>query len=90
LISAQSPAPLAASATCTADHVACSCSDAPTTGSFNGTTSGLFLAPFIRPGTFDLTAGLSSALAPRISPDNGTGFDDNATMDGTLDSNWAR
>jgi hypothetical protein len=88
LISAQSLGPTA-SATCTATDEPCNSSDPPTIGNFDGSTSGLSLAPFIGLGTFDLTAALSSALAPRIIPDNGTGFADNATMDGTLDSNWA-
>jgi hypothetical protein len=89
LISAQSPGPLAASATCTTDHVACNPVVPPATGNFNGTTSGLSLAPFIGAGSYNLTVGLSSVLAPRISPDNGTSFADNATMNGTFDTNWA-
>jgi len=88
-ISTQSPGPLAASATCGSDHLACNSSNGPTSGSFNGSTSGLTLAPFMGSGNFDLTAALTSALMPRVSPDNGTNFADNATMDGTLSSNWA-
>ena len=83
-----SPNPTA-SATCTTDTSPCSSSPPPTTGNFSPpSTSGVSLSPFIGTGTFDLTAEISSALAPRISPDNGTSFSDNATMNGTLDSNW--
>lgn len=88
-ISTQSAGALAASATCTADHVACNASPSSTTGNFNGSTTGLTLAPFMGAGTFDLTAALVAALAPRVSPDNGTNFADNATMDGTFSSSWA-
>ena len=58
-------------------------------GNFNGTTSGLSLAPFMGNGTFNLSAALTSALLPRITPDNGTGFADNSTFNGTLDDGWS-
>lgn len=58
-------------------------------GPFNATTSGLTLAPFIGTGQFDLTASISSALTPRTSPDNGSSFADNASMSGSLLSDWA-
>jgi hypothetical protein len=74
------------SASCTS--VPCSSTPPATTGNFDGTISPS-LASFIGAGTFNLTVALSSALAPRIDPDNGTSFADNVTMDGTLDSNWA-
>ena len=68
---------------------AATCNDtAANNGVFNGTISGLPLAPFLGNGTFNLTAGLTSILMPRVNPDNGTGFADNSTLDGTLDSNW--
>jgi hypothetical protein len=70
------------------DEKTCS-NTAANNGNFNGTVSGLSLAPFLGTGTFNLTASLISKLLPRVSPDNGTGFADNSTMDGTLDSNWA-
>jgi hypothetical protein len=47
------------------------------------------LASFIGSGTYDLTATLTGALAPRISPDNGTDFADNTTFTGSITSaNW--
>jgi hypothetical protein len=59
---------------------------------FNSLPTGLSLAAalgsFVGAGTYDLTATLNSALAPRISPDNGTGFADNTTFSGTLDATW--
>ena len=57
-------------------------------GNFNGTASGGPLASFVGSGSFNLTATLLSDLAPRVSPDNGTGYADNATFDGSLDSAW--
>jgi hypothetical protein len=47
------------------------------------------LSAFSGAGTFDLTATISSALAPRVTPDNGTGFADNATFNGSLIHNWS-
>ncbi len=89
LIVSQS-SPQTFSAHCSADEEA-SCSDTPplNTSNFNG-TAGLAspLSSFQGPGTYDLTATLASALAPRVSPDNGTSFADNSTMDGTLNANW--
>jgi len=55
---------------------------------FGGTAVAGALSLFNGPGTFDLTAALSSTLAPRVTPDNGTGFADNATFSGTLNANW--
>jgi hypothetical protein len=57
--------------------------DSPMTG-----ITGLTTASFIGPGMFTLSANLTSALAPRIDPDNGTGFADNATFMGMLTSLW--
>lgn len=68
-----------------------SCTDSTTDNTdFSGTASlagapSTFNAP---PATFNLTVALSSTLAPRVSPDNGTGFADNATFSGTLDATW--
>jgi hypothetical protein len=56
-----------------------------------GLAPGVQLSDFSAPlgSTFNLTAELSSALAPRIDPpDNGTKFADNSTIDGTLNANW--
>jgi hypothetical protein len=58
--------------------------DSPMTG-----ITGLTTTSFIGPGMFTLTANLTSALAPRIDPDNGTGFADNATFMGMLTSLWS-
>jgi len=85
--------PQAFSADCqtnsTTNGGACSSSQ-PSTSNFNG-TAGLAspLSSFQGAGTFDLTATLTSALAPRVTPDNGTGFADNSTLDGTLNANWS-
>ena len=62
------------------------------TGSFHspaGGVSGLSTASFIGPGFFDVTATLSSALSPRVDPDNGSGYADNATFMGFLTSLWS-
>ena len=60
---------------------------------FNGTASlAAMLASFSGSGTYNLTATLSSALAPRVDPDNETnpnGFADNSTFDGALTHSWA-
>jgi hypothetical protein len=67
----------------------CSNQTATASGSFgNSGISPLTLGNFIGSGVFNLTATLSSTLSPAVSPDNGTGFADNATFNGTLDSNW--
>ncbi len=55
---------------------------------FDGTAVTGAHSSFGGPGTFDLTAALSSTLAPRVTPDNGTGFADNATFNGTLNADW--
>ena len=49
----------------------------------------LSTASFMGPGSFDVTATLSSALTPRVDPDNGSGFADNATFSGLLSSLWS-
>jgi hypothetical protein len=91
LISPQS-SPQTFSANCSTSKPGSSCNNvAPNNGiNFNG-TAGLAapLASFVGLGTFDLTAKLTSALAPRIDPDNGTGFADNNTIDGALNANWS-
>ena len=46
------------------------------------------LLSFTGGGTYTLTATLSSLLAPRIDPDNGTVVGDNSTFNGTLDATW--
>ena len=67
----------------------CSNQTATASGSFgNSGISPLTLGNFIGSGVFNLTATLSRTLSPAVSPDNGTGFADNATFNGTLDSNW--
>jgi len=66
-----------------------SCNDFTTNNvAFSGTAVTGALSSFNGPGTFDLTAALSSTLAPRVTPDNGTGFADNATFSGSLNANW--
>ena len=46
------------------------------------------VSSFVGSGTYDLTATLNSVLTPRIDPDNGTGFGDNSTFNGTLEATW--
>ena len=53
------------------------------------TLSGSPASAFIGNGMFDLTASLTSSLAPSISPDNGTHFADNSTFNGSLDGEWS-
>ncbi len=58
-------------------------------GSFDSAgIPGLSTASFIGLGTFDVTATLSNALSPRVDPDNGSGYADNATFMGLLTSLW--
>lgn len=58
------------------------------TGNFNATPVAGALNPFVGTGTFDLTATLLSDLAPKTTPDNGSGFVDNASFEGSLLSRW--
>ena len=74
------PNPVLSTATCS-DNQSIS-------GNFNSSISGASLAPFIGSGNLALTAELSDTLAPRVAPDNGTGYSDNATMEGTLIGSW--
>lgn len=80
------------SATCAAAlDAGCTDSQADNGISFDTPPGGVGVAPlasFIGSGTFDLRATLSSALTPRISPDNGSAFADNSTFGGTLDATW--
>ncbi|HTN70635.1 MAG TPA: choice-of-anchor E domain-containing protein [Methylomirabilota bacterium] len=90
-ITPQSPPQQAFSASCQADPgKTCESGPQSNNNTFNG-TAGLAapLTSFNGPGTYDLTAALTSALAPRITPDNGTSFADNSTFDGTLNANWS-
>jgi hypothetical protein len=68
-----------------------SCNDSTTdTTDFSG-TAGLAGAPSTfnaPPATFDLTVALSSTLAPRVTPDNGTSFAGDSTFSGALNANW--
>ncbi|GEM_PF-2290006 len=80
------------SASCIIDTIGGNCNNSqPTNNNDFSDTAGLAVpvSSFSGAGTFDLTATLSSALAPRISPDNGTGFSDNATFTGTLTHHWS-
>src|ERR1044071_4715492 len=84
LISPLSSSSQTLSATCSADETTSDCSDSQSSDNnpFNGTASlSAALASFAGPGTFDLTAKLTSALAPRARD-----FVDNST--GTLQANW--
>jgi hypothetical protein len=85
--------PQAFSASCEADP-GDGCTSGPTlnNNNFNNTAGVGLAAPLASfrndngPPTYDLTATLTSALAPRITPDNGTSFADDTTFDGTLDN----
>ena len=83
------------SASCVLNTFGTTCVPDPTSqvsnnNDFSRTASlALPLTSFSGPGTFDLVATLSSALAPRIFPDNDTGnFADNSTFTGTLTHRW--
>lgn len=84
----QSPlfAAVTTSATCSTTSA---CGDiASVTGTLDGLVDPLSMSAFIGTGTFALTATLSDTLSPRVNPDNGTGFADNATFQGTLAGDW--
>lgn len=81
------------SSSCSLTNLAPKCTGDPddSSASFNANQAYTsVLAAFIGSGSFDLTASLSSALAPRTLPDNGTGFIDNASMEGLMSNiQWA-
>jgi hypothetical protein len=93
LIMTQSAPSQTFSASCEADlGQLCGSGNVTNNGTFNnlggvGFAAGVQVADFIGPGSFNLTATLSSALAPRIFPDNET-FADNSSFNGALDANW--
>jgi len=94
LIMTQSAPSQTFNASCQADvDEVCGSGNVTNNGTFNnlggvGFAAGVQLADFNGPGSFNLTATLSSALAPRISPDNTTFFADNSSFNGALDANW--
>ena len=83
------------SASCTVIALGGTCNDSQSSNNnaFNGAASLTEpLASFSGFGTFALTAAMSSALAPRVNPDNMTNpgsFADNATFNGSLVHNWS-
>ena len=94
LIADQSAPLQSFSATCSADfELGCGKATASDNGvNFNTPPGGVGvtapLSSFVGSGTYTLTATLSSLLAPRIDPDNGTVVGDNSTFSGTLDATW--
>jgi hypothetical protein len=69
--------------------VHCSKSATISDASFQASTTASSLAAFIGSGNINLSASLADALSARVTPDNGTGYADNATMTGALDSAWS-